>query len=77
MLQNDIHTPAATVKEALIFSARLRLPASISDDKVSVALGASTSMLLHKQASNQCIGYDMWNHTSTLPSAVRGPHQGA
>jgi hypothetical protein len=34
--QNDIHTPATTVKEALQFSARLRLPASVTDDQVGV-----------------------------------------
>ena len=34
--QNDIHSPSATVKEALVFSARLRLPATISDSKVCV-----------------------------------------
>lgn len=32
--QNDIHSPHATVKEALWFSARLRLPDSIPDSKV-------------------------------------------
>lgn len=32
--QTDIHTPLQTVKEALTFSARLRLPTSVSDEKV-------------------------------------------
>ncbi|MEW5297917.1 MAG: hypothetical protein WDW36_001095 [Sanguina aurantia] len=32
--QNDIHSPAPTVVESLIFSSRLRLPKSVSDDKV-------------------------------------------
>ncbi|KAG1655082.1 hypothetical protein FOA52_010286 [Chlamydomonas sp. UWO 241] len=32
--QNDIHSPAVTVIEAFMFSARLRLPASVSDDRV-------------------------------------------
>lgn len=32
--QNDIHTPLQTVKDALLFSARLRLSTSISDEKV-------------------------------------------
>ncbi len=34
--QNDIHTPLQTVKEALLFSARLRLPATVSHDKVRI-----------------------------------------
>ncbi len=33
--QMDIHTPAQTVVEALMFSARLRLPKSVSDEDVS------------------------------------------
>ncbi|MEW5312137.1 MAG: hypothetical protein WDW38_003787 [Sanguina aurantia] len=32
--QNDIHSPAPTVVESLIFSSRLRLPKSVSDEKV-------------------------------------------
>lgn len=34
-MQNDIHSPATTVAEALWFSGRLRLPPSISDEEVS------------------------------------------
>jgi len=33
--QLDVHVPQATVREALAFSARIRLPAEVSDDKVS------------------------------------------
>jgi ABC-type multidrug transport system ATPase subunit len=33
--QNDIHSPSATVREALLYSARLRLPASVTQDQVS------------------------------------------
>ena len=32
--QNDIHTAATTVKEALHFSARLRLPSTVSNEQV-------------------------------------------
>jgi hypothetical protein len=32
--QMDIHTAATTVKEALLFSARLRLPASVTKEQV-------------------------------------------
>ena len=33
--QTDIHTETATVREALLFSARLRLPAKVSDADIS------------------------------------------
>jgi ABC-type multidrug transport system ATPase subunit len=33
--QNDIHNPYTTVKEALHFSARLRLPKTVTDEQVS------------------------------------------
>ncbi len=33
--QTDIHTETATVREALLFSARLRLPAHVSDAHIS------------------------------------------
>lgn len=35
--QMDIHTPAATVIEALVFSARLRLPRAVTDAQASGA----------------------------------------
>ncbi len=34
--QADVHSPGATVEEALWFSARLRLPQSVSDEQVRV-----------------------------------------
>lgn len=33
--QQDLHSPMATVEEALWFSARLRLDAKLSDDDIS------------------------------------------
>jgi hypothetical protein len=38
--QADIHSPGATVQEALWFSARLRLPQSVSDEQVGLAAAA-------------------------------------
>ena len=32
--QFDIHSPAQTVREALVFSARLRMPPSVSNTQV-------------------------------------------
>ena len=37
--QMDIHTPAQTIIEALLFSARLRLPSETTDDQVGRAKG--------------------------------------
>lgn len=36
--QQDIHTPAVLVAEALAFSARLRLPPSVSDKQARAPL---------------------------------------
>jgi hypothetical protein len=56
--QNDIHTPATTVKEALQFSARLRLPPSVTDDQVGGgALVLQRWMQPHTEVHRQgCLG---------------------
>ena len=74
--QTDVHSPQATVKEALWFSARLRLPHSVHNRRMWNFIeevrpfwqARTTSILLcYRMVSVQCAG--SWN---TCPCKLRG-----
>jgi predicted ABC-type transport system involved in lysophospholipase L1 biosynthesis ATPase subunit len=52
--QADVHSPGATVEEALWFSARLRLPQSVSDEQVGALLQLRLGW---GQRCMPCMGY--------------------
>lgn len=54
--QTDIHTETATVREALLFSARLRLPATVSDADISHYVDSVLELVELQGLRNSIVG---------------------
>ena len=63
MEQNDIHSPATTIAEALLFSASLRLPGDLSKDKVKAFVDEIMEVVELTPLKNALVG---------LPGGHRG-----